>query len=141
MLRGAFIFIILCALFSGCGRGGNSAPVSGLVTLNGKPVAGIAVSFQPVVTEGNIAPGPAAFGVTGADGRYVAQLMGETRKGAAIGKNQVRFSVYMPPDDPDTPSKAKPAVQIPARYWSDSKLELDVPAKGTATADFQLTSP
>lgn len=139
MLRGAFT-VILCALLSGCGHG-DSAPVSGLVTLNGKPVAGIAVSFQPVMTEGNSAPGPPAFGITDANGRYTAQLMGETRKGAAIGKNQVRFSAYMPPADPDVPSNAKPAVEIPRRYGHDSKLELDVPAKGTASADFQLTSP
>jgi len=38
-------------------------------------------------------------------------------------------------------AKAKPKVNIPIRYWNESKIEFDVPAKGTSSADFQLTSP
>ena len=128
---------------TGCGGEGKIAPVSGVVTLNGKPVADVAVTFQPVATAGNNAPGPAAFGVTGADGRYTAKLVGEEAKGATVGKNQVRFSAHAVPVDfsEEGLKKTKPSVKIPSHYWVDSKIEFDVPAKGTTSADFQLTSP
>jgi len=143
MLRYLLISGAIAVAASGCGGHGKIAPVSGTVTLNGKPVADVAVTFQPMLVDGNINPGPSAFGVTGPDGRYTAKLVTtEEAKGATVGKNQVRFSAYVPVDpNYDGPPKAKPTVQIPARYWSDSKIEFDVPAGGTSSADFQLTSP
>ena len=141
MQRCAVLFGGLTVVLCGCGGDSKIAPVSGVVTLNGKPVADVAVSFQPIATSGNNNPGPASFGVTGPDGKYAAKILGEDRKGAAVGKNQVRFSAHMPPSDPDNPVKTKPTVQIPGRYWYDSKLEFDVPQKGTSSADFKLTSP
>src|SRR3954468_24446876 len=119
----------------GCGGKGKVAPVSGIVKLNGKPVGDVAVTFQPVATDTSNAPGPAAFGVTGADGRYTVKLITGDAGGATVGKNMVRFSAYVPPDpDPnyDGPAKAKPKVSIPSRYWSDAAIEFDVPPKGTS---------
>ncbi len=144
MLRYVLLTSTIAVAAIGCGGKGKIAHVSGTVTLNGKPVKDVAVTFQPVVTDTNNAPGPSAFGVTGADGRYTAKLITGEAKGATVGKNQVRFSAYVPPDpDPnyDGPAKTKPSVQIPSRYWSDSKIEFDVPAKGTSSANFELTSP
>ena len=126
----------------GCGGQGKVAHVSGIVTLNGKPAPDVAVTFQPVVVDGNNSPGPAAFGVTGSDGRYVAKLITGEATGATVGKNQVRFSAYVPVDpNYEGPPKTKPKVNIPSRYWSESGIEFDVPPKGTSSADFQLTSP
>jgi hypothetical protein len=126
----------------GCGAPGKVAPVSGVVTLNGKPAADVAVTFQPRPTDGNNTPGTAAFGVTGPDGRYVAKLITGETAGATVGKNTVRFSAYVPVDpNYEGPNKAKPTINIPSRYWSDSAIEFDVPPKGTSSADFQLTSP
>jgi len=137
--------LTLCAiiLLCGCGADSRIAPVSGVVTLNGKPVADVAVSFQPIATDTNNAPGPAAYGVTGPDGRYTARILGEQAKGASVGKNQVRFSPHAAVTDTSDEGlkQAKPKVKVPARYWMDSKIEFDVPAGGTNSADFQLTSP
>jgi hypothetical protein len=143
VLRSVLTGGALLVLAGGCGSGGKVAPVSGVVTLNGKPTEGIAVSFQPIATEGNNVPGPSAFGVTGPDGRYTAKIVGEERRGATVGKNQVRLCAYIDPGDilEDGSLKTKPTVKVPARYWSDSKIELVVPAKGTSSADFQLTTP
>jgi hypothetical protein len=60
-----------------------------------------------------------------------------------VGKNQVRFSAHVDPKDfsEEGVRKTKPTVNIPGHYWVDSKIEFDVPAKGTASADFQLKSP
>jgi hypothetical protein len=144
MLRFALAISTIVVAAIGCGAGGKVAPVSGVVTLNGKPVADVAVTFQPVVIDTNNAPGPSAVGVTGPDGRYTAKPITGEGQGATVGKNQIRFSAYVPPDpDPnyDGPAKKKPSVQIPSRYYSDSKIEFDVPPKGSSVANFELTSP
>jgi hypothetical protein len=138
-------FVLSGALFvvmNGCGGNEKLAPVSGVVKLNRKPVADVEVIFQPV-TESVNAPGPAAFGVTGPDGRYTAKVIGEDKPGATIGKNQVSFSGRAAADDfsEDGKKRGKPAVSIPARYSTESKMTFDVPAKGTTTADFELKSP
>jgi hypothetical protein len=126
----------------GCGPSGKTVPISGVVTLNGKPAEEVAVTFQPVPPDGANVPGPSAFGVTGADGRYTLKLMGQDIKGATVGKNIVRFSAWVPTDpNVDGPPKAKPKTNVPSRYWSDAKIEFDVPSKGTTSANFDLKSP
>jgi hypothetical protein len=129
--------------FCGCGSNGKVATVSGVVTLNGKPTADIAVTFQPIAPEGKNVVGPSASGVTGPDGRYTLKLHGTETKGATVGKNQVRFTGYTELTDMSEEAlrKAKPKINIPTRYWSEAKIEFDVPSKGTSSADFQLTSP
>ncbi|HEY2415612.1 MAG TPA: hypothetical protein VGI40_25440 [Pirellulaceae bacterium] len=142
MLRNLLIGGALAVVAAGCGGSGNAAAVSGIVTLDGKPAPDVAVTFNPVSTDGNNVPGPSAFGVTGADGRYSLKLMGEEIKGATVGKNIVRFSAYVPTDpNVDGPPKTKPKTNVPSRYWSDSSMQFDVPPKGTKTADFDLKSP
>jgi hypothetical protein len=142
ILRSCLTCGVLLFLICGCGSD-KVAPVSGLITLNGQPTAGIAVSFEPIATEGNNVPGAAASGVTGADGRYTLKTVGGEMTGATTGKNRVKFCAYINPADinEDGSLKTKPKVKVPARYWSDPKIEFDVPAKGTDKADFQLTSP
>src|SRR4051812_39868907 len=93
LISGAIVIVA-----TGCGSSGKVASVSGVVTLDGKPAAEIAVTFNPLATDGNNVPGPSAFGVTGPDGRYTLKLMGEETKGATVGKNAVRFSAYAPVD-------------------------------------------
>jgi hypothetical protein len=134
---------VLLLAVVGCGSGGKVAPVSGTITLNGQPAAGIAVSFEPIATEGNNVPGPSAFGVTGPDGRYTAKIVGREMNGATTGKNRVKFCAYIDPADilEDGTLKTKPKVKVPVRYWSDPKIEFDVPASGTSSADFALTTP
>jgi hypothetical protein len=142
MLRLLVFSAAALVLAGGCGGDGKIAPVSGTVTLNGKPAPEVAVTFQPLSSTGSNVPGASAFGVTNADGRYSLKIMGEEKQGATVGKNVVRFSAYVPVDpNSDGPPKTKPKVQIPARYWGESNVEFDVPPQGTSSADFQLTSP
>ena len=134
------IFLLLC---SGCGSDGKIAAVSGIVTLNGKPTADIAVTFQPIVPEGKNVSGLSAFGVTGPDGRYTVKLYGTETKGATVGKNQVRFCGHTELTDMSEEAllKAKPKIAIPMRYWNEPKFVFDVPPGGTSSADFELKSP
>ena len=76
-----FLSVLSILAIVGCSSGITLLPVSGQVTLDDKPVAGAAVLFQPV------AGGPAASGVTDADGNYTLETA--NRKGAVPGEHKV----------------------------------------------------
>jgi hypothetical protein len=121
------------------------ASVSGRVTLDGQPLAGAAVLFQPVAPEGNINPGPGSYGVTDADGRYTLTLVGREIKGAVVGKHKVRVAAHDDtPQDPsdDRPNRPrKPMAKVPGKYNQiEALLEYNVPGDGTDGANFALTS-
>jgi hypothetical protein len=129
----------LLLLLAGCGGPYKAAPVSGRVTVNGKPLANAAVLFQPVATAGNNEPGPGSAGTTDADGRYTLSLVGKGSKGAVVGKHKVQITMMAQETDPsdDRPQRVK---RLPAGYSGrNTKLEYDVPAGGTDAANFDLT--
>jgi hypothetical protein len=134
----------LLFLLAGCGEPYPTAPVSGRVTLDGKPLVHAAVMFSPVAPEGQNNPGPTSSGVTDDDGRYTLTTDITKSKGAVVGKHKVRITYMAPEADPndDRPKKSKPAgPPIPARYNSKATpLEWTVERGGTGSADFELTS-
>lgn len=144
-VRWSASLVATCCLWSlaSCGGDGTLAPVSGVVKLNGKPVADVEVLFQPATGDSAKSPGPSAFGVTGPDGRYTVKVIGEAKSGATVGKNHVLFSGRVPAEDfsEDGKKRGKPAVSIPARYSNEAKMEFDVPRGGTNNADFELKTP
>ena len=146
-LRRLLLLAAVAVTAVGCSREPyDTAPVSGRVTLNGQPVASVAVLFQPVAPEGNINPGPGSYGITDADGRYTLILVGKETKCAAVGKHKVRIANHDDtPQDPsdDRPRRpAKVAVKIPSKYnQATAILEFDVPRDGTDAANFDLKSP
>ena len=139
-------------VLSGCGGGGadpgKGVPVSGTVTLDGKPLEGASVTFMSGTFAG--------FGVTDAQGKY--RLV----QGALPGSNKVVISkieggAEALTDDPDSGIDAgmreaeamgnpegemptAPKDLVPAEY-SDSaktKLKYDVPAGGATGVDFNI---
>ncbi len=128
----------LLLLLAGCGGPHNLARVSGRVTLNGKPLSGAAVVFQPVAAD-NLNPGPGSGGFTDADGRYTLTLTGTKTRGAVVGKHKVRITLV--PDSDPADDRPKPTRQLPGRYNRATKLEFDVRPGGTDSADFPLKSP
>ncbi|MCA9194463.1 MAG: carboxypeptidase regulatory-like domain-containing protein [Planctomycetales bacterium] len=73
------------AFMAGCGDGGPSmGKVSGTVTLDGKPMPKLRVSFSP---EGG---GASAVGTTNSDGHY--ELVCLNKKGAPIGLHKVSIT-------------------------------------------------
>ena len=89
-------FLCLTALFCfsalvGCSDGGGSiAPVSGTVTLDGKPLAGIRVTFYPEPAEGNSNPGPYSTAVTDGEGNFsLVDRYGN--EGAMVWRHKVEF--------------------------------------------------
>ena len=140
-IRPLSVLVILCLAGCGSGAGYKVVPVSGKITLDGQPLAGATVTFQPEASgkEGTAGPGSAA--VTDAAGKFVLQTAEAKRKpGAVVGKHTVRISGVQDQRAPDDDS-ARPQVKdpVPLRY-RDPGLPFDVPAAGTDKADFELQS-
>jgi len=62
-MRARLLLGFALVLGLGCGSG-KFAPVSGTVTMNGKPLAGALVIFSPIAKEGSIDAGPGSSGKT-----------------------------------------------------------------------------
>jgi len=118
-------FVIPVAFFAGCTKTGPElAPVTGRVTLDGKPLENADIVFQP---DGSKPPSSAR---TNADGRYeLAYKRGVV--GGMIGSNSVRITV-------SSELVANPPT-IPARYNTESELKKEVKA-GHNEINFDLTS-
>ena len=139
------------SIIAGCaepeGRKVETVDVSGTVTLDGKPLASVAVVFFSGTNH-------AGTGITGPDGSY------KLGNGAEPGENKVYFSsansVSEQEDDegPDDDMEADMAAvgdeeeqsngdeAIPEKYRNAETTELtfSVPAGGTDAANFELTS-
>ncbi|MEX2308070.1 MAG: carboxypeptidase-like regulatory domain-containing protein [Pirellulales bacterium] len=111
-------------MLAGCREGGPEiAPVSGRVTLDGRPLVNADVSFQPDGAQ------RASGGRTDADGRY--QLMYKRgQEGAIVGEHTVRIWV-------SREIVANPP-HIPARYDTESELRREVKAGENNVFDFDL---
>ncbi len=87
------IGVAWCACFPGCSAEKfKTAEVTGIVTLEGKPIQGVSLEFEPARTGAEIPP--TAYGSTDAEGRYRLTRVGGKggRPGAVIGMNTVRVS-------------------------------------------------
>lgn len=145
-MRSTLFIVPLFALSLGCS--GNEefkvAPVSGTVTLNGKPLKDATVTFQPMGLEKDL--GPSSFGKTDAEGHYSLEVMTDGRTGAVIGQHKVLITLESDEnqhdyENPDVNGAKNPNRKIPVRYNRESELTADVPAEGNEKLDFALKSP
>lgn len=95
--------------------------VSGSVTLDGKPLAGIDVLFQPL-------QGRSSSGTTDSQGRYEL-LFSPVAEGAMVGQHTVSF--HQTPDEADVRSLARPFKHLRRTF------EVHVQS-GRNTHDFEL---
>jgi hypothetical protein len=120
-----FVGCMAFTLLSGCG-GSTDQPelgdVSGVVTLDGTPVAGVNVVFKPDA-------GRAAGGNTDAEGRYTLQYL-DGVEGCKLGPNTVGF---------DWPPGSANTVGFPAKYNGDAAFKFDV-KPGSNTFDLKMES-
>jgi hypothetical protein len=127
--------LVALVLAAGCG-GGKFAPVSGIIRLNGQPLAGASVSFEPVITD-KTTYGPGSHGITDANGQYKLRVSTPNVDGALIGKHTVRISRgETPKGDPGGAHLTKEL--LPARYNSQTDLSFDVLPEGSTSANFDL---
>jgi hypothetical protein len=137
----AIASVLLLLLFlAGCGTKG-FAPVSGTVTLDGKPLPNASVNFQPLDSKQS---GQGSAGKTDADGHYSLRVVVDNKAGAVVGKHRVSIS-SVKEDDPSydpPPGKLPPKARdpIPTKYNAKSQLTFEVPPGGSDKADFNLTT-
>jgi len=128
-IRIAAIFpILFIVAFIGCGP--STSPVTGTVTLDGKPVEGLSVHFvgesdgKQMISRGR----------TDASGNYELKYTADTM-GAIAGSYKVEIQ-----DDPQSDEDKKRGMRkIPTKYNSATELTAEVTA-GENKFDFDLTS-
>ena len=123
--------MLLTALLSGCG--GSSvevAPVSGRVTLDGAPLAGARIRFQPEASGGS-----PSYGASDSDGNYVLGY-NRDQQGALIGWHTV--SVVRGGNN-DSNSNLKPQA-LPTRYNTASELRKEVKRGEDNVVHLELTT-
>jgi len=131
--------IIVTALCLGCNTRSSVVPVSGVITLDGKPLANAYVAFQPVTNAGEKPPGPGSYGNTDANGAYSLRTMDNDSPGAVVGNHRVEINLKVESDDRD-PKSRPPAKTLPLRYNKQSELQFKVESNGSTTANFDLKS-
>jgi hypothetical protein len=123
----------------GCSSRSSVVPVSGVVTLDGKPLSNAYVAFQPVVTSGEKTPGPGSYGNTDVSGAYSLRLMDNDELGAVVGNHRVEITLKTESDDRD-PKSRPPTKNLPLRYNRQSELQFKIEPGGTKAANFELKS-
>lgn len=122
---------LLAVLLPGCsGDGPEVAPVSGRVTLDGAPLAGARIRFQPEASGGS-----PSYGTADQDGRYVLGYKRD-QPGALIGWHTIRVERG---SQGDAENKPKPQ-PLPARYNTASELREEVKAGEDNVIDLKLAA-
>ncbi|MCH9655664.1 MAG: carboxypeptidase-like regulatory domain-containing protein [Planctomycetes bacterium] len=127
----ALLFVAPLMFSVGCGGSGASdqpdlGTVSGVVKMDGQPLANVTVSFSP-------AQGRPSNGKTDTEGNYNLGYIGDT-KGAVIGAHTVSIST---PQEAPTPPGTTYKDPIPAKYNVKTTLKEEVKA-GDNTINFDL---
>ena len=131
-------FGAVCALaMSGCGSGDRLGlvSVSGVVTLDGRPLPNARVVFYPA------GGGRLSHASTNSDGAYELQYT-EGKSGALPDKHKVTISTFIEadPDSPDSLVKTGQKESIPAKYNVQSTLQADLSDGHSEVLGFDLTS-
>ena len=127
--------LVLATLSSGCGGGSSGgppiAPVDGVVIVDGKPKAGLNVTFHP---EGGGRP---ATALTNADGSFEMTTF-NTGDGAIVGKHSVSISAGSGEEDASPPMPGFPGHE----EWLKKQREMIDPKYGDPkTSGFTFTVP
>ena len=121
--------LILCFVLTGCSGGGTDlpelTPVSGFITLQGKPLPGAQVTFVPQ-------NGRPSNGTTDSEGRYELYFKAGV-PGAVAGKHTVQITVE---ENMELPQNQQTV--IPAKYNTRSTLEATITGAEPVTQSFDL---
>ncbi|MDA0284682.1 MAG: carboxypeptidase regulatory-like domain-containing protein [Planctomycetota bacterium] len=127
-LAGLLMFVIGC----GAPDGPELGTVSGVITLDDKPLQMATIEFSPVAPGGS-----SSSGRTDATGRYELMYLAG-KPGAITGQYVVRITTWRQEHVPGAAPRVI-AELVPPIYNSESKLFRDV-ISGSSTLDFELSS-
>ncbi|WP_166828455.1 Ig-like domain-containing protein [Thalassoroseus pseudoceratinae] len=122
------MLLSMTLVLNGCGGGASDVPdvypVSGLLKVNGQPVADVQVTFQPD-------SGPMSVGVTDEEGKFELLLNADTM-GAVAGQHTVSFSKRGGPAGTDE--------LIPPQFGTHSQLKETVSADGENEFEYEISA-
>ena len=113
------------------------APVSGRVTLDGKPLADARIGFEPRRQGDQPNAGPGSYAKTDADGRFVLKTL-DGQSGAVVTTHDVWIRTYVAPANRSGEIVDAAAERVPPQYNDATTLTFVVPAEGTEQANFDL---
>ena len=110
------------------------APVSGSVTLNGRPLSDARIGFEPVASNGSLAGGSGSYATTDQDGNFQLSTV-HGKDGAVVGRHRVWIRTIRL----DPTGKMIGKESLPREYNDDTTLSFEVTAGGTEQADLRLS--
>src|SRR5262245_30088123 len=120
----AVVAVLAGMLICGCSESSKpykTAPVSGVITLDGQPLAAAHVTFMPAPeAKSGSQSGPEAAGETDSSGRYsLKTVFGDD--GASVGKNRVMITTRKTELDPTNPDRSNEVAKerVPGKYFTD----------------------
>lgn len=140
-MNGRLAGLLLTSLLVGCSDSEfDIVPVSGRITLDGEPLAGGVVNFQPRATANSDTAGPGSSARIADDGSFSLTTVRDG-PGAVVGVHRVKIYSYSPESPIASDSDAGPSKErVPDWYNYRSKLEFEVSPEGNEAADFELTT-
>ncbi len=137
-----FFCLGLCGLLNGCreSKSYDLAPVSGIVTLDGQPLAGAIVNFQPIATGDDVSVGPGSTARCNEKGQFVL-VTTHGQKGAVVGEHKIRIYSRKNETDLSSDEDAAPVVErVPEAFNYKSQVRFVVPPAGSDSADFAIVT-
>ncbi len=133
--------ISLVVVVTGCGLEYKLVPVSGTISLDGKPLPDALILTQPIGSADNTTPGPGSFARTDAEGRFTMELHSDDRKGAVPGECTVKIKEVgeKKASSDDSVSRGEVRSRIPLDYF-EGLIQYTIPEGGTDSMDFDLKS-
>jgi hypothetical protein len=99
-------------LLAGCGGGRKTVPVSGVITLEGAPLAGAQVTFHPMASDGRM-----AIGISDSNGRFSLTTY-KPNDGALPGRYRITVALGLN----ETPADAKLAADVKEMFKERERL-------------------
>ncbi|MDR1270278.1 MAG: carboxypeptidase-like regulatory domain-containing protein [Planctomycetaceae bacterium] len=123
------LFLIICCTIIGCNNGPNTASVSGVVTIDGKPVEGVHLKFSPKSGE------RPSVGYTNERGEYTLSFT-QDQKGCIPGEHVVTINAYRDPEN-------ESSQYLPAKYnqsaTENTELNIEI-KKGNQKRNFECVT-
>jgi len=121
----------LVVFMLGCSHGPELAPVTGRVSMDGRPLDLAEISFEPI-------QGRASHAMTEKDGRYELHYTRD-KMGGLVGSHTVRIKSLTELTGPNGQSIVRPQL-VPDRYNTKTELHTEVERGKTNVIDFDLKS-
>ncbi|MEW4563549.1 hypothetical protein AB1K70_13535 [Bremerella sp. JC770] len=137
MIAVRLLLVVPLCFVLGCFSTDNIVPVSGQVTLDGEPLTGAIVGFEPIAQEGELEAGYGSYAKTDDNGRYSLRSL-KNEEGAMIGQHRVSVSTVVGKVGPNGETVGLTRERVPSRYNNDTQLIVEVPQGGTDTANLEL---